>query len=217
MIRMVIAEDHALVRAGLKALVLQLEGIEVVGEAGDGLEAVRLAHAHSPDIVLMDIAMPGMNGLGATARLKVEVPDVRVILLSMHGTDEYLRLALEARADGYLLKGAELEELDRAIRAVIKGGTYLTPEVAKFSSEVLRQRRAGSTSQLDRLSSRQREVLQLLAEGHSTKIIAERLSLSAKTVETHRAQLMARLDLHDVASLVRFAMEVGLVSPPSRQ
>lgn len=216
MIRMVIADDHALVRAGLKALLLQLEGIEVAGEAGDGLEVVRLAHALSPDIVLMDIAMPGMNGLGATARLKAEMPDVRVILLSMHGTDEYLRLALEARADGYLLKGAELEELDRAIKAVMRGGTYLTPDVAKFSAEVLRQRRTGSTNLLDRLSSRQREVLQLLAEGHSTKAIAGLLSLSVKTIETHRAQLMLRLDLHDLASLVRFAMEVGLVPPPSR-
>ena len=216
MIRMVIADDHALVRAGLKALVLQLEGVEVVGEVGDGLEVVRLAHTLVPDIVLMDIAMPGMNGLGATVRLKAEVPDVRVILLSMHGTDEYLRMALEAHADGYLLKGAELEELDRAIRAVMRGGAYLTPDVAKFSAEVLRQRRTGSTSLLDRLSSRQREVLQLLAEGHSTKAIAGLLSLSVKTIETHRAQLMVRLDLHDLASLVRFAMEVGLVPPPSR-
>lgn len=215
MIRVLLVDDHLLVRAGLKVLLQQMSGVEVVGEAADGLDGLKVAQATQPDLVLMDIAMPGMNGLTAAARLRGEVPRARVILLSMYGTEAHLHLALESGVQGYLLKGAEPEELERAIKTVAEGGTYLTPAVAKFTADLLRQHASGQKSRLDRLSSRQREVLQLMAEGHSTKGIADRLAISVKTVETHRAQLMARLDLYDVASLVRFAMESGLVPPPA--
>ncbi len=213
MIDILIADDHALVRAGLKLLLQQIQGIGVVGEAGDGLEVVKLAESIRPDIVLMDIAMPGLNGLEAALRIRKATPSVKVILLSMFGSEDHLRQALDAGASGYLLKGADLEELERAIRAVHRGDTYLTPAVAKHTIDILRQRHAGQSGPLDKLTSRQREILQLIAEGHSTKGMADRLSLSVKTVETHRAQLMERLNIHDIAGLVRFAIQVGLVHP----
>lgn len=213
MINVVLADDHQLVRAGLKLLLQQLEGVQVIGETGDGLEAVKLVQALRPDIILMDIAMPGLNGLEAAARIRKDIPSTQVILLSMFGSEEYLRQAMESGATGYLLKGADLDELGRAIKAVYVGNTYLTPAVAKHTVEVLEQRLSGHRSPLDRLKSRQREVLQLIAEGYSTKGMAERLSVSVKTIEAHRAQLMERLDIYEVAGLVRFAIQVGLVHP----
>jgi len=216
MTHVLLADDHALVRAGLKLLVQKLPGVEVVGETGDGLEVVKLAQSLQPDIVLMDIAMPGLNGLDAALRIKKASPAVKVILLSMFGSEDHLRQAMDAGASGYLLKGADLEELGRAIQAVRHGDTYLTPAVAKHTIDIIRSRNAGQSGPLDRLTTRQREVLQLIAEGHSTKSMADRLGLSIKTVETHRAQLMERLNIHDVAGLVRFAIQVGLIhaSPP---
>jgi DNA-binding NarL/FixJ family response regulator len=214
-IRILIVEDHALVRAGMKALLQKIEGIEVVGDMGDGLEAVKSVQMDAPDLVLMDIAMPGLNGLDATARIVKDSPTTRVILLSMHANEEYFRQALQVGASGYLLKGAELAELELAIRTVSRGETYLTPTIAKYAVEAYRTKPEGLSGPLARLSSRQREILQLIAEGQTTKDIAQRLSVSVKTVETHRSQLMERLDIHDVPGSVRLAIRVGLIQPDS--
>lgn len=214
-IRVVIAEDHALVRAGMRALLQKIEGIEVVSDVGDGWEAIKSVQADAPDLVLMDIAMPGLNGLDATSRIVKEAPTTKVILLSMYANEEYFQQALQSGASGYLLKGAELAELELAIRTVGKGETYLTPAVAKYAIQAYRAKPDGISGPLARLSLRQREILQLLAEGHTTKDIAHRLNLSVKTVETHRAQVMERLEIHDVPGLVRFAMRVGLIHSDS--
>ncbi len=214
-IRIILVEDHGLVRAGMKALLQKIEGTEVVADMGDGLEAVKYVQTDTPDLVLMDIAMPGLNGLDATARILRESPSTRVILLSMHANEEYLQQALQVGASGYLLKGAELAELELAIRTVAKGERYLTPAVAKYAIDAYREKTEGPVGPLAKLSMRQREILQLIAEGHTTKDIAQRLNLSVKTVETHRSQLMERLEIHDVPGLVRFAIGVGLVQPYS--
>lgn len=214
-LRVMIVEDHALVRAGMRALVQKIEGVEVISDVGDGWEAVKSVQTDVPDLVLMDIAMPGLNGLDATSRIVKESPTTRVILVSMHANEEYFQQALQAGASGYLLKGAELAELELAIRTVGRGETYLTPAVAKYAIEVYREKSDGASGPLARLSMRQREILQLIAEGQTTKDIAHRLNLSVKTVETHRSQLMERLEIHDVPGLVRFAMRVGLIQPDS--
>jgi DNA-binding NarL/FixJ family response regulator len=214
-LRVVIVEDHALVRAGMRALLQKLDGVEVVADVGDGWEAVKSVQTDAPDLVLMDIAMPGLNGLDATSRIVKESPTTRVVLLSMHANEEYLQQALQSGASGYLLKGADLAELDLAIRTVGRGETYFTPAVAKYAIDAYRGRSEGASSPLAKLSMRQREVLQLIAEGHTTKDMAQRLNLSVKTVETHRTQLMERLDIHDVPGLVRFAIRVGVIQPSS--
>jgi DNA-binding NarL/FixJ family response regulator len=219
-IRIILADDHTLVRGGIRALLQDLPGTQVIAEANDGREALRLVEIHRPDIILMDIAMSGMNGLEATNRLVKEFPHVRVIILSMHTNEEYVLQALRAGASGYLLKDAGIAELELAIKAVARGETYLSPPVSKhvISNYV---RRVGGENQedmgidsspIDRLTLRQREILQLIAEGHTTQEIAQKLDISVKTVETHRMQLMERLDIHDVAGLVRFAIRVGLIT-----
>ncbi len=210
-LRVLLAEDHTLVRAGIRALLESLEGIEVVAEAADGREALRLAKAHHPDVLLMDITMKEMNGLEAAAHLAKECPAIRVIILSMHADQVYVRQALQAGATGYLLKGADVAELELALKAVTRGDTYLSPSVSKDLVGGLLNGKAPAANPLDVLTPRQRETLQLIAEGKTTKEIASRLNLSIKTVETHRAQLMERLDIHDVAGLVKFAIRVGLV------
>ncbi len=219
--RVLLVEDHTLVRAGIRALLQNLAGIEVVAEASDGREALRLIKTYQPDVVLMDIAMAGLNGLEATARVTKEFPPVRVIILSMHSNEEYVAQALRAGAAGYLLKDAVAAELELAVTAVARGETYLSPAVSKHViADYLRRvgdRKAsgggGATPASELLTPRQREILQLIAEGRSTKEIASTLHLSVKTVETHRTQLMARLDIHDVAGLVRYAIRIGLVTP----
>jgi len=212
-IRVLLADDHTLVRAGIRSLLENMEGIEVIAEAGDGREALRLVRTHRPDVVLMDIAMPGLNGLEAAARIAKKFPNVRVIILSMHVNEEYVLQALRAGAAGYMVKGADAAELEIAIRAVARGETYLSPMVSKHVVTDYIQRISGETSPLELLTPRQREVLQLIAEGYSTKKIARTLKISVKTVETHRMQLMERLDIHDIAGLVRYAIRVGLVKP----
>lgn len=214
-LRVMIVEDHALVRAGMRALMEKIEGIDVVSAVGDGWEAVKAVQTDAPDLVLMDIAMPELNGLDATSRIVKESPATRVILLSMHANEEYLQQALQSGASGYLLKGAELAELELAIKTVSRGESYLTPAVAKYAIEAYREKSDGPTGPLAKLSMRQREILQLIAEGHTTKDIAQRLNVSVKTVETHRAHLMERLEIHDVPGLVRFAVRVGLIQPDS--
>lgn len=211
-IRLLLAEDHTIVRAGIRALLQNLEGLEVVGEAGDGREALRMVETHHPDIVLMDIGMAGLNGLEATARISKEYPHVRVIILSMYASEEYVLQALRAGAVGYLLKDAGITELELAIRSVARDETYLSPAVSKHVVADYVRRVGGEPSSLERLTRRQREILQLIAEGHSTQEIAQMLSISVKTVETHRSQLMERLDIHDVASLVRYAIRMGLIT-----
>ncbi len=214
-LRILLVEDHALVRAGMRALLQKIEGIEVIADVGDGWEAIKSVQTDPPDLVLMDIAMPGLNGLDATARIVKESPTTRVILLSMYANEEYLQQALQVGASGYLLKGAELAELELALKTVARGERYLTPAVVKYAIEAYREKSEGQTGPLAKLSMRQREILQLVAEGQTTKDIAQRLNVSVKTVETHRSQLMERLDIHDVPGLVRFAMRVGLIQPDS--
>ena len=215
MIRVLLAEDHALVRAGIRMLLEKLDGVEVVGEVRDGTAAVEAVENTAPDIVLMDIAMPGLNGLDATARVKKARPGTRVIMLSMYTTEAYLQQALKVGAAGYLLKDAERSELELALRTVMRGEVYLTPSVAKFAVDAFRHQTEEVAGPLRKLTPRQREILQLIAEGRTTKDIAQRLNLSVRTVETHRAELMARLDIHDVPGLVRLAIRSGLINPSS--
>jgi len=212
-IRVVLADDHVLIRAGLRALLHSLPNIEVIGEASDGHEAVDVIARHEPDVVIMDIGMPGLNGVDCTRRIVKQCPGTRVVILSMHANEEYVGRALEAGAMGYLLKGAEPAELELVLKAVMRGETYLSPSIAKHLVQDYLIHRRAKTPPLPDLTARQREVLQLIAEGCSTKDIANRLKLSVKTIDTHRSELMHRLDIHDVAGLVRYAIRTGLVSP----
>ena len=210
--RVLLADDHRLVRAGIRSILEGVPGFEVVGEASDGPEALRLAREHAPDVVLLDIALPGMNGLEAAAQLKRERPDARVVILSMHANEEYVAQALRAGASGYLVKDSTVPELELAIAAVLRGETYLSPAVSKHVVSAY-LRGAGGGDPLDSLTARQREVLRLIAEGRSTRDIATALGVSIKTVETHRAHLMERLGIREVAGLVRYAIRTGLVKP----
>lgn len=205
-IRVLLVDDHTLVRTALCALLQSCPGIQVVAEASDGEEALQLIRVHRPDVVLMDIAMKGLNGLEATARVAQEFPTVRVIILSMHSGAEYVRQALHAGACGYILKDANLTELDRTIKAVMRGETVLSPAATQGAM-------AGAVRGSTPLTPRQREVLQLIAAGNTTKEIAQKLHRSIKTVETHRLQLMRRLNIHDIAGLVRYAIRTGLIPP----
>jgi len=214
-LRIVLAEDHGLVRAGLRALLEEIQDVEVAGEAADGHEALRQVARHTPHVLLLDIGLPGLNGLEVAARVTKEHPETRVVVLSMHATEEYVHRALAAGAMGYLLKDSSVPELELAIRAVQRGETYLSPAVSKVVIGGYLKRPDGDAQMRSPLTPRQRETLQLIAEGHSTKEIAHRLGLSVKTVETHRSQIMARLGVGDVAGLVRYAIQVGLV-PPER-
>jgi DNA-binding NarL/FixJ family response regulator len=189
-----------------------MPNITVVGEAGDGLDLLELVEKLHPHLVLMDIAMPGLNGLESTARLNKAWPNIRVLILSMHQNEEYVRQALRHGAVAYLLKDAAPMELEIAITAVLRGETYLSPAVSRGVVSDYVQRLRGDEQVANPLTPRQREVLQLIAEGQSTKDIARRLDLSVKTVETHRSGLMKQLDIHDVSGLVRYAMRAGLVA-----
>jgi DNA-binding NarL/FixJ family response regulator len=211
-IRVLLADDHTLVRAGLRKLLESIPDLDVVGEADDGLALLALVEQMRPDLVLMDIAMPGLNGLEATARVVKSWPDTKVVILSMHQSEEYVRQALRNGAAAYLLKDAAPAELHIAIQAVRRNETYLSPAVSKGVLSDYVQRLRGEETPSAQLTPRQREVLQLIAEGHSTKEIARRLDLSVKTVDTHRSQLMRQLDIHEVAGLVRHAMRIGLIS-----
>jgi len=212
LIHVILADDHTLVRAGIRALLEKLPGVKVVGEAGDGREVLNLVKAHPPDVVLMDIAMPGLNGLEAAERMARDYPAVRIIMLSMHNNEEYVLRALKAGASGYLLKKAATAELETALQRVVHGEIYLSREIStqlreKFPLHGITDRK----SPLEQLTGRQREILQLIAEGQNTKSIAEILKVSPKTVEYHRMKLMSGLNVHDVPGLVRFALRVGLI------
>lgn len=205
-LRILLVDDHALVRAGLRALLQAMPEVEIVGDVGDGNAALELIASQQPDLVLMDIAMPELNGIEAVRRIKKEFPKVRVIILSMYTNQEYVQQALRAGVAGYLLKDAAAVELELAIQSVKRGETYLSPAVAKYVVAGYVQ-----SSGSDPLTMRQKEILRAVAEGMTTQEIARQLNISIKTVETHRAQLMDRLDIHDVPGLVRYAIRVGLV------
>ncbi len=211
-IRVALADDHTLVRAGIRALLDKLPEVEVVGEAGDGREVLKLVKACQPDVVLMDIGMPGLNGLETTVRLAKESPGVRVIILSMHSNEEYVWRALKAGTAGYLLKRSATTELETALQRVVHAQIYLSREISdrlvrKFPLHEIAHRK----SPLEQLTDRQREVLQLIAEGQNTKEIAGILKISPKTVEYHRKKLMDCLNVYDIPGLVRLALRMGLI------
>ena len=214
MVRVIVADDHHLVRQGIRMLLEKAEDIVVVGEAENGQEAVELAESLAPDIAVMDISMPRMNGIQATEQIHTRFPNTQVVMLSMHADDAMVRQALRRGARGYVLKRAIGEELLLAVRAAMKGETYLSPPIAgSIVGEALsRQDGAEEPSELERLTRRESEVLQLLAEGGTNNSIAQDLIVSVKTVEKHRASLMSKLDIHDLAGLVRFAVKHGMVS-----
>jgi DNA-binding NarL/FixJ family response regulator len=211
MIRILIADDHALVRAGIRALVEKINGVTVVAEAGTGNEAIELVEELKPDLVLLDITMPEGSGFDVLHHLTKEFSEIRVIVLTVHEAGEYAIRALREGAAGFLPKSAASTELEQAINTVMKGETYISPETSR---KTILEYGKGTTKrdQLANLSPRQREVLRLIAEGRTTKQIAQTLAISVKTVETHRSQLMERLDIHDVAGLVRYAIIVGLIN-----
>ncbi len=212
-IRLLLVEDHRLIRAGLRALLEGSPNIEVVAEADNGREALAQIVEHRPTIVLMDISMPNLNGIEATRQIAKEFPGPHVIILSMHSNDEYVIQALRAGARGYILKEAAPRELEFAVEAVTRGELFLSPAISKRVIDDYLTQVADEITPLERLSPRQREILQLIAEGKSTKQIAAVLDTSVKTIETHRASLMKRLAIHDVAGLVRYAIKHGLISP----
>ena len=212
--RILLADDHALVRAGIRALLQAIPEVREVLEAGDGREALTLAEAEKPDVALLDITMPGLNGLDVAAQLARSCPRTRVIILSMHSTPSHVAQALRSGAAGYLLKDAAAEELPVALRAVSRQETYLSPAISRHVvAGFLGRGPGGAADGADVLTPRQREVLQLVAEGKASKEIATLLELSVKTVEAHRSQIMERLGIHDVPGLVRYAIRVGMVSP----
>jgi DNA-binding NarL/FixJ family response regulator len=212
-LRILMADDHDVVRTGIRTVLERQANVEVVGEASDGRSAARLADELSPDLVLMDIGMPDLNGVEATRQIAGEDRRVKVIALSMHLERRVVTDVLRAGASGYVLKDAVVTELSRAIGAVMAGRVYLSPRVADLLVEdYVRRLPNEPEGQLDRLTSKEREVLQLLAEGKSTKEIAADLFLSPKTVESHRGSIMAKLDLHSVAELTKYAVREGLTS-----
>jgi len=211
-VQVILADDHTLVRAGIRALLEKLPGVTVIGEAGDGRAVLNLVKLSPPDVVLMDIAMPGLNGLEAAERMARDFPSVRVIILTMLDNEEYVLRALKAGAAGYLLKKSATAELEVALHQVLRGEIYISREIsAPLNKKISLHDLAGRKSALERLTGRQREVLQLIAEGQNTKGIGHILKVSPKTVEYHRLKLMDSLKLHDISGLVRFALRVGLI------
>ena len=215
-LRVILADDHPIVRAGIREAIKELPEVEVVGEVADGREAFKLVESVRPDLVLMDISMPGLNGLDAAERIVKEFPDVKVIILSRHDEEAYVWRALKLGAAGYVLKSSVIAELKAAVRCVAGGEIYLSRELStRMRKQSSLRHVAQGQDPLEQLSSRQREILQLIAEGETTKGIALKLEVSPKTVEYHRAQLMQRLNIFDVPGLVRFALRSGLVSHES--
>jgi DNA-binding NarL/FixJ family response regulator len=212
-IRIALVDDHALLRAGIRALLEKLPGIEVVGEANNGREALELIKKKGPNVILLDISMTELGGLEALPRIVKDFPAVKVLILSAFANEEFVLRALRSGAAGYMLKDAAAEELELAIKAVANDKTYLGPSISRTVVETYLQRTTGEQGLIEQLTARQREILQLIAEGKNTKGIASTLDISAKTVDAHRLQLMARLDIHDVPGLVRYAIRSGLVSP----
>jgi DNA-binding NarL/FixJ family response regulator len=214
MTKILLVDDHALFREGIRALLSAESDIEVVGEAADGLRAIELAEKLSPDIIVMDLVMPGMNGMQAAQKLHDKYPEMKILILSMYDDDEYIRQILKAGASGYVLKRAASEDLLRAIRDVGKGGSALHPTVAaKLIKDYVRRTKSTDYGDLgSALTARESEVLKLVAEGHTNQQIADILGLGRKTVDTHRTNIMRKLDLHDVTALVKYALKRGLIN-----
>lgn len=211
-IRLVIVDDHAVLREGLKAVFASTEDIEVVGEAQDGVEAVALAHSLSPDVMLMDIAMPGLGGMEATPRIRKECPSVKVLVLTQYDYKEYILRFLQAGASGYILKTAPASDVMAAVRLVNSGGMYLnTPDAAELIAQALQSGEGAVGGSYDSLTDREKEVLKLIVDGKTSRQIADDLSVSIKTVVTHRANLMDKLGIHNRAQLVQFAIRNGVV------
>jgi DNA-binding NarL/FixJ family response regulator len=210
-IRIVLVDDHILVRAGIRALLETIEGAEIVAEASNGREAVALVKQHLPDIVIMDISMTELNGIDAASRIVSDVPGARVLILSMHAAEEFVRRAMKVGASGYLVKDSAPMELKMAVEALMRGEMFVSSRVSRQLVSALADPGAEAESALDSLTTRQREVLQMIAEGKSTKDIAAALEVSGKTVETHRAAIMTRLGIHDIAGLALFAAQNNLV------
>ncbi len=209
-LRIVLAEDHRIVREGVRALLASREDLEVVGEAEDGPTAIEATLRLRPDVVLMDLGLPRLHGTAAIAEIRSRSPETRVLVLSMHSGEDYVRSAIRAGANGYLLKGSGLDDLVAAIKAVAAGEAFFSPAVARVLLDDARPRSGGPAA--DALTEREREVLRLVAEGNSSREIAGRLGLSAKTVEGHRSRIMSKLGIRDLAGLVRYAVRTGLVS-----
>ena len=209
--RLVLADDHPLVRAGVRTELQKLPSVTVVGEADNGRDTLELVKTLQPDVVFIDISMPGLNGLEAVARITKDFPEVRVIVLSMHESHEYVWRALKAGAAGYLLKRAATTELGTALDAVNRGKIYVSRELAQQLDKNFLEGVSTARNPLEQLSGRQREILQLIAEGKNTKEIADILKLSPKTVEYHRLKLMETVNIHDIPTLVRFALRTGVI------
>ena len=209
--KVLLVDDHVVVRQGLKALFADEPDIEVVGEASNGREALERLEKLGPDVVLMDISMPGLNGIEATRQIQVRHPEVKVVVLSMHANEEYVFQVLQAGASGYVLKQSDSLEVLTAIRAAVAGGSFLSPPISRTVIEdyVRRAEARGKGGESELLTSREREVLQLLAEGRSNREIAEELSISVKTVETHRSNMMTKLELSSKTELVKYALRKG--------
>jgi DNA-binding NarL/FixJ family response regulator len=222
-IRVLLADDHRLVRTGIRSLLEQMAEVEVLGEAEHGREVLQLLKRVQPDVVVMDISMAELNGLETTAYITKNYPQVRVLILSVHSAESYVLQAVQAGAAGYLLKTAAREELEAALRVVARGDTYLSPAVATHVATTLRRLRqpgfgaAAAAPEEVTLRTSERELLQLLVEGRTAKEIATRLHLSQKAVESRRARLMDRLDIHDLPGLVRYAMRIGVIAPEPEQ
>jgi two-component system response regulator NreC len=208
-LRVVLADDHQIVRQGIRALI-ERQGAEVVAEAGDGLTLIEQVRTHLPDIAVVDVSMPGLNGIDATRQMVAALPTLAVVLLTMHDEELHVSAALRAGVRGYVLKTQAADELLDAIRTVSIGGTYLSPKVSRM---VVSGYVSGSATAVDPLTARERIVLQLIAEGRTTKDVAATLSLTVKTAESYRARLMDKLDIHDTAGLVRYAIRRGVITP----
>jgi two-component system NarL family response regulator len=212
-IRILLADDHQIMRDGLRAILAAEPGFQIVGEAENGRDATAIARTLVPDVVIMDIGMPDLNGVEATRQIKADNPVVKVIALSMYADRGYVLGILEAGASGYVLKTGAYDELQRAVKAVIQGKTYLSPDVTQMvvDAQVRGPAQDGASPQT-RLGPREREIVQLLAEGHTSPEIARRMHISTRTVETHRRNIMKKLDLHSVAELTKYAIREGLTS-----
>lgn len=210
MIRVVVADDHAIVRNGIRALLATAGDMMLVAEAGDGRAAIEAVAHHRPDVLLVDLTMPELNGLEVISRARAASPRTRVLVLSMHGAAEYVRPALRMGAHGYVVKGSGLDDLVNAVRIVASGSRFLGPDAAAVAeADEMDPRRP--VDDLEHLTPREREILQLIAEGHTNKAIGERLGLAAKTVDVHRTNLMKKLDLHTAQALTRFAIRRKLI------
>ena len=209
-IRIVLADDHTIFLSGLRALLEKESDLEVIAEVKDGRDAVTAAHTKKPHLVIMDVSMPGLNGIDATREITTKLPGVKVLCLSMHSKEQFVADMLEGGASGYLLKDCLYDELLRAVRAVMANQIFLSPAITSTVVQAYRQQRSGTpSSPFSLLTAREREVLQLIAEGHATKDIAAQLHLSVKTIDTHRQRIMEKLNIHSVAGLTKHALSRG--------